>query len=359
MIIKRVRRKGEFRFLIIDIIMVILLVANLSWIVFDWLYGTNAVQDLLHRTVPGFEQWYGSTIHPNFVLIDLVFVGIFLLDFLVGWIAAVTRGIYHRWFFYPFIHWYDLLGCIPVAGFRFLRLLRIITIIYRLHRSGIIDISDTGLGRTAAKYYAVLVEELSDRVVVKMLTDIQNELKNGSPVVDKIVTEVIRPRKPELVEWLSHRVETVASHNYERYREDLEKYLTQRVDAALAENDEFARLRRIPLAGPAIQQSAAKAVSDTVANITRGILQDLASERNRKLIDEVADMAFDALLTRERDSHLNRMVVDTLHRSLEIMKNQVSIQEWKLKEKARDEGHLRELLREELTNLARKHAESG
>ena len=352
MMLKGIRRKGEFRFLVIDIIMVVLLLVNLGWIIFDWLYTTNAIRSLLESWTPGFAAWYGAQVHPNFILIDLAFVAVFLLDFIVGWIVAVSKGIYHRWFFYPFIHWYDLLGCIPVAGFRFLRLLRFVTILYRLHRAGIIDMSDTGLARTAAKYYAILVEEVSDRVVVKMISDLQFELRNGSPVMEKIVADVIRPQKAQIVEWLSHRVETVASENYERYRDELETYVQQRVNTALKENGEFAKLRQIPIAGPMIQDTTERAISDMVSNVTRGILQDIASDKNKRLLDETADIVFDAMLVKEEDSELSGMVVNTLDRSLEIVKKQVDIQQWKLKEKARDEDHLRELVREELQRLA-------
>ena len=350
--LKGIRRKGEFRFLVIDIIMVVLLLVNLGWIIFDWLYTTNTIRSLLESWTPGFAAWYGAQVHPNFILIDLAFVAVFLLDFIVGWIVAVSKGIYHRWFFYPFIHWYDLLGCIPVAGFRFLRLLRFVTILYRLNRAGIIDLSDTGLARTAAKYYAILVEEVSDRVVVKMISDLQFELRNGSPVMEKIVADVIRPQKAQIVEWLSHRVETVASENYERYRDELETYVQQRVNTALKENGEFAKLRQIPIAGPMIQDTTERAISDMVSNVTRGILQDIASDKNKRLLDETADIVFDAMLVKEEDSELSGMVVNTLDRSLEIVKKQVDIQQWKLKEKARDEDHLRELVREELQRLA-------
>lgn len=359
--LKGIRRKGSYRFLLVDLLMVVLLVVNLTWIIFDWLYASAAFRDLLSSGLPRFSAWYGEQVHPNFIFIDLAFVGIFLADFLVGWIVAVAKGVYHRWFFYPFIHWYDLLGCVPVSGFRFLRLLRVVTIVYRLHRAGVIDLSETAPGRLAAKYYGVLVEEVSDRVVIKMISDLQLELRNGSPVMEKIVAEVIRPQKSELVEWMSHRVETVASENYERYQDELGRYVHRRIDAALQENEEFSRLGRIPIAGPAIQEATERAISDMVGNVTRGVLQDIASEKNRVVVDEAADVVFDALLLREQDSRLSRMVIDTLDRSLEIIKKQVEIQQWKLRENAVDEADLQRRLREALDGATPEvgHAEGS
>ena len=59
-------------------------------------------------------------------LYDLAFVVIFLTEFCVRWVAAVVRKTYMRWYFFPFIHWYDLIGCIPLGGARIFRFLRII-----------------------------------------------------------------------------------------------------------------------------------------------------------------------------------------------------------------------------------------
>ncbi|MDV7396135.1 hypothetical protein RZS08_32380, partial [Arthrospira platensis SPKY1] len=119
---------------------------------------------------------YAEQIHTNFVAYDLVFVAIFLTEFVVRWIIAVHRNTYHRWFFYPFVHWYDLLGCIPVGSFRWLRLLRVISIVYRLQKYQIIDISNLYIVRFVRKYLNVLLEELSDRIVLNVLDGVQDEI---------------------------------------------------------------------------------------------------------------------------------------------------------------------------------------
>jgi hypothetical protein len=351
MVFKGMRRHGQFRFLIIDIVMVVLLAVNLTWIVFDWLFAYDALRGLLAGVLPGFVSWYARVIHGNFILIDLGFVAIFLTDFFIGWIVAVRKRLYHRWFFYPFVHWYDLLGCIPIAGFRFLRLLRVITIVYRLHRTGVIDLGETGAARVVKKYYGVLMEELTDRVILKMLSDVQQEVRRGGPVFDKVVTEVVRPQKEPLVEWLSHRVRTVAEDNYEQYRARIHRYMEKRINTALRQNKEFARLDMIPMLGPQVRRTLENAVSDVVFNVVNGMMQDLASDRNREVLDEAADVTFDAFLLREQDSQLNRMVVDTVDRALEILKQHVRIQEWKLWDLSSDEEDFHRRMREELHRM--------
>ncbi len=328
--------------------MIALLVVNLAWIVFDWLFEYELIRSYLHGVAPDFTDMYAATIHPRFILIDLMFVSVFLTEFFIRWGLAVYHRIYHRWFFFPFIHFYDLLGCIPVGGFRFLRLLRIISITYRLQKHGIIDLRDTAVVRFIRKYHGILIEELSDRVTLNILSDIQREVRNGGPVVDRIVNEVVMPQRESLVEWMSHRIEKVANNNYEGYREDIRQYVQERINTAVDENEEFARLELIPVFGSLFRNTVEKAIADMVFSVINGIMQDLASNRNRVLINETADVLFDAILLKEEDTELNRLVVDTMDRSLEIVKQQVRVQQWKLRDLAEDEDHFRELLREEL-----------
>ncbi len=345
---KSVRNSGQAGFFLLDFLMITLLVVNLVWIVFDWLFEYELIRSYLHQIAPDFTDMYEANIHPRFILIDLMFVSVFLTEFFIRWVMAVYHRMYHRWFFFPFIHFYDLLGCIPVGGFRFLRLLRIISITYRLQKNGIIDLSDTALVRFFRKYYGILLEELSDRVTLNILTDIQQEVRNGGPVVDRIVNEVVMPQRESLVEWMSHRIEKVARVNYDGYRDDIQSYVQERINTAVDENEEFARLEQIPLFGSLVRNTIEKAIGDIVFSVINGIMQDLASERNRVLINETADVLFDAILLKEEDTELNRLVVDTVDRSLEIVKQQVQVQQWKLRDLAEDEDHFRELLREEL-----------
>lgn len=340
--------REQYRFLLVDLFMIGLLLINLGLIIFDWLYAYDLVSRWLASWAPEFHRWYGSVVHPNFLLVDLFFVALFLLDFVVSWIMALLAGLYHRWFFYPFLHWYDLLGCVPIAGFRFLRLLRVVTIFYRLHRAGVVNLSDSVFGRTARKYYDVLVEEVSDRVVIKMISDAQEEVRNGGPLMDKIVTDVLRPRKPELVEWLSRKVQSATAHNYQEYREELERYIRTRVTEALENNREFARLNAVPVVGSVVKARVERGVADVVAEAMHGFARDLASEQNERFVNEFVDLLFDAILAREEQNELNQMVVNTIDRALEMIKRQVAVQQWKLRDLAEDEEDYARLLRQSL-----------
>ena len=56
---------------------------------------------------------------------------------------------------------------------------------------------------------------------------------------------------------------------------------------------------------------------------------DLSSEENTKVISELVDVGMDMVLLEEEDEHLNRIAIDMVDRSIEIIKDQVRIKRWK------------------------------
>ena len=97
---------------------VLLVCINLSLILFDSLFALQPVSAVLADLVPELHARYQQSVHANFQYIDLGFVAIFVLDVLLGWTVALFERRYARWYYYPFAHWYDVLGCIPLAGLR-------------------------------------------------------------------------------------------------------------------------------------------------------------------------------------------------------------------------------------------------
>ncbi|MDI6401028.1 hypothetical protein QLX67_03405 [Balneolaceae bacterium ANBcel3] len=341
----------KFGYLVLDFIMIFLLVINLSLIVFDWLFEYALIQDFLYRILPDITERYASKVHPRFILIDLLFVSVFLAEFFVRWAVAVYHKTYHRWFFFPFIHFYDLLGCIPVGGFRFLRLLRIVSIVVRLHKHGLLNLAETAPGRFIRKYYAILLEELSDRVTLNILSDMQEEIRHGGPALDRIIREAVIPHKETLVDWTSHRIEKVASDNYGNYQERLKEYVEEKIADAARENNTISRLDSIPFLGTTARQTLENAITDIVYHVINGMMQDLASNRNKVLINEAADILFDAVLFHEDNAALNELVIHSMEHAIEIMKQQVKVQKWKLRDLSADDEDYRARIKDEMARF--------
>jgi len=314
-------------FIAVDLFMLALIIINLLWIVFDSLFASSTVQAMLSDWMPSFFKFYKDTLHADFFLYDMIFVSIFLTELFVRWGVAIVNKTYHRWFFYPFIHWYDVLGCIPVGSFRFLRLLRLVSIIYRLQKVGIIDITSAYAYRFVQKYFMILVEEVSDRVVVNVLNGVQSEIKEGTPVAYRITREVLLPRKSQLIEWISQRLTELAEKSYEERRGEVSEYLDDLVTEAVNRNTDLSKISRIPLVGYRLSGTLENVVSELIMSILDQIIVDIKSDNSTGIMHEIGDVFVDSIA--EPKSEFNVEVKNSILESIELIKEEVSVQKWK------------------------------
>ena len=330
--IKDLLSKSDGKYLFVDIIMMAVLAVNLFLILFEFSFSSDLFKGLLERYTPGFYQFYDVHIHKDFLAIDLWFVAIFLTELIIRWIIAVRNQKYHRWFFYPFIHWYDVLGCIPLGSFRFLRVLRVIGLTVRLHKLGLIDLTKTYPYSKFMKYLNILTEEVSDRVVLHVLTGVQDEIRDDTPVVDKIFNDLIEPKRDEIIDWLSHHVQNATSVAYDEHVEELQDYLSDKVVSAIEQNKELKNISMIPVVGNFVTNNMENVVTDVINNLVDECFRDLASPRNKEMVNDVAHLVVDTFIVEEKDKPLNNLVKNIVLDSLELVKDQVRIQQWKIKE---------------------------
>lgn len=326
--LKNLNRSATPYILVIDIFMIVLVIANLSWIIFDALFSISWFQAALDFISSGFVQWYGSKVHPNFENYDLIFVGIYLTEFFIGWaLSIITRQARH-WFMYPITHWYDILGCIPIGSFRFLRILRVISIGARLQRLGIIDVKSWSIFRTIKHYYNIVVEEVSDRVVVNVLNGVQEELNHGNDhVFDKLLGRIIIPQQQVLVDaTLNHvgqSVVTVLNQN----RAQLKSYISSLVHDALSQNTELKRIGWLPVLGNTVNSQLDNAISDIVNSIVQNVINDIASPKMNEVSGKITQHALEGI---ERDGFFaNEEGTELIDGVIELIKEQVLIQRWR------------------------------
>lgn len=323
---RNLRAHHELAWFVIDVIMMVLLFVNLTWLVLDWLYANDAVRSLLREVVPDLTEAY-QPIHRNFFYYDLAFVAVFLSEFFARWIRSIIRREYVRWYFFPFIHWYDLLGCIPLTGWRFLRLLRVLSILHRLHRYQVLDLTQLRVWRFFKFYYEAFWEELADRVVIKVLSGAQDELAEGSPVVHRVQQEVLLPRRDLIIDWLSEKVAEASKGGYLPHEPDLRLYLERVVDDAMGKNADLTRIRQIPVFGATVSDALERAVGEITAEVIHQILQDLASRDNHAFIEDLTAVFLkeQPAVETDMDKHVKRV----LHETIDILKDEVSIKRWR------------------------------
>lgn len=325
---KNLKSSHQLIWLIIDFLMLGLLMINLAFIIGDSIYNFVAVENLLKEHLPTLQAAY-NPIHENFIFYDLLFVAVFLTEFFIRWGYSVKAKVYDRWYFYPFIHWYDAVGCIPVGSLRFLRVLRVISIVYRLHQYRIIDVTSTGIYRFINFYYEAFMEELSDRIVAKVLSGIQYEIKLGSPLFEKIQNEILYPRRQMLAGWISQRVAKAAQESYIPNRGVLRIYLEERVDHALEQNVELSRLKYLPVVGSTIKETLEEAVGDIVANVIQQILEDLASASNHGFIEDIVNTFISSPGDSGSAKAKNDALIALINEIIEAMKGQVKVKRWR------------------------------
>ncbi len=313
-----------------DLLMITILLTNFFWIIFDWIFTFISVDLFLSEYLNGFYNFY-IPIHAKFWFYDYLFVGLFILELTVRWGIAIKNRTYHRWFFYPFIHWYDALGCIPIGSWRMLRILRVISILLRLQRLQIIDLSKNFIIKKINKYFGVLMEEVSDRVIVNMIDGVQDELDKGTPVIKKIIDEIIYPKKQILVEMITVQIRDVLKDTHPKYENELKEYVNHRVSLSIKKTPEVKVINKVPVFGSVVSSAIEKIVSDVVFHVINDFLTDISSAKNTDIVNNITEMFFESILNNIKTEE-NLVFEEIVSDSLELVKNNVKIQRWKLKE---------------------------
>ena len=308
-----------------EALVVLLVCLNLGLILFDSLFAIGPLNQLLANRLPGFHAFYDERIHAHFQLIDLGFVAIFVLDVLLGWTVALFERRYPRWWFYPFAHWYDVLGCIPLSGFRWLRVLRVGSLLIRLQRLGLIDMRGWALYTVFRRYYLLLLEELSDRVMVRLFSRLQQEIGASDDLSRRLLQEVVIPRKERLLDDLARRLQGMLESGYRDNRGAIEGYVGGLIHQALNENREVRNLRRLPL-GSRMADTLDDALADIAARLIQGAVDGLQGPQFQRLARSLADEFFDAWVYQDEDTDLalEELLVDVI----EVLKQQVLDRRW-------------------------------
>jgi hypothetical protein len=317
----------EAPLLVLDLTVLLLISVNLLWLLVDALLLGSGLGVLLGEHFPDFMASYENVWHRRLQRYDSYFTLFLVGELLLRWGIAIARRTYHRWFFYPFVNWYDVLGCIPLPFFRALRLLRIVSIVYRLHRMGIADASQVALFRVLHRYYRILIEELSDRIVINVLDGVQREINSGGAATHRIADDVLRPQRGIIVPWLADLIADTGAHAHSLHRERLARYLDTVVRDAVAQNPDLQKLkRRLLFAGPTLEDELQRIIAGLLSDALDRALTDLG-QRGNAAAQDVAAGLFDTLTAphEERDEAIRQILLD----AIELIKQQVGVQQWK------------------------------
>lgn len=309
----------------LDVFMVWLVIQNLLFFGFDWSFNIPFFRNIIYAISPVFYQWYAVKVHPNFADWDLLFVAVFFTEFLFRWIRAVRFKVYEIWWFYPFIHWYDVLGMVPMKGtFKLFRLFRLVGMVLKLHKIGVIDLTSTKIYKQYERFRAIFVEEVSDLVIAKSLTAVQDELNKGIPFSNKIIDEIILPQKEQLIRTLANTISQTIETVYEKHRIELKNNLDTKVIQALKENKEIDTLRYVPGLGSIFQKMLDNAVSDVTFNVVDKLILDATQQSNQEAIEIITNDVLESLIEQGKSQQLDdKYITKIINQILEVIKIEV------------------------------------
>ena len=315
-------------FLIYDIFMMVIIVVNLVCLALNafllsnfahWLFNEIHLSQLL--------DFYKSDLHPWVVKIESWFIIFLVVELGIRWLIAIVRKHHKRWFFFPFVHWYEILAIIPYL--RFLRLIRSVIIAYRLEELGY-KIIPVSWKKTALFYYRVVMEELSDRVVITVIDGIRTELDTSSSH-KKIIHDLVDHHRVMFAETLAQVLQESLAVELKNQQDNISHSVGQIVNQAIADTPELTRLLRlIPIVGNTIEHQIQSIGQRLGENITQGLIQpfvqgssDTLNPNYRLIAEKVSQMNID-------NQSLEQLVESVVYESLESIRKQVKIKQWQL-----------------------------
>lgn len=323
-------RKGFFK-LIDDAVMVFIVLLNLLFLTFDWLFGFAFFQEFIQFLSTDFFLHYREQIHPNFLIYDAYFVAIFITELIVRWIIAAKDKVYDRWWLYPVAHWYDVLGCIPLGTFRWLRILRLVSMVLRLHKMRVIDLKESYLYQQTHYLFKLFTNKVTDSVLINLVSGIQREVSKASDPEESgsTIADAVKPDQHQLAKAVTQRIQKAAKNNYDKHRETLKDQIETIVKEGFEGSKEMKKIESLPLVGKQITQTLEDTLGDITYQLVDSLFNQAMSEETGKLLEDSINTTLEAIFSEketaidEHEEELNRIIRKILGRILDRVKKDI------------------------------------
>lgn len=313
-----------------DILMLVAILVDLLLIFFDQIMMSSFIEKLAsYFEMSSSLSTYKSTTHGFLGLISGLFTLFLMIELSLRWLIAIKKKTYYRWFFFPFVHWYEVLGCFPLL--RPLRLLRAIILIRRLHELGINIIPARWI--KSAKFYGhVLLEELSDRVILTAIGNFKMQLKY-SKTHQSLIQQTIDKHRHNLEQAIlsvlkEALVPKIQDSLLNKKGNQLAKDIGLAVEDALKDIPELRKyLKLIPIAGSMIESQMVDIGRHIGENVTTAVSTHIFSE---KLLNELMQEIAHGLTQLDTTNPiLSTMAQNITNDVIDAFEAQVKIQQWK------------------------------
>jgi hypothetical protein len=143
----------------------------------------------------------------HFMRLEAPLLALFWLDFAIGWILALRRSS-DRWYRYPLVHWYDVLGLFP-GQMRVFRLFRLVSMYTRIYRGEVREVRDNAIKRVSTRVARLVADEVTTHVELRVVGRLLTELEEQT-FRDALEASLLRHRF-ELIDVAVDQLEHVAN----------------------------------------------------------------------------------------------------------------------------------------------------
>lgn len=316
-------------FLVYDVLMMGLIIINLL------ILGLNAIifsdfgewlAESLHLVQ--YREQYTEQLFPWVKVIDRWFTFFLIAELTFRWMISIWQKHHRRWFFFPFVHWYEVLAIIPQL--RFLRLLRAGVILYRLHELGY-QVIPTNLLKRSKFYYDLVMEELTSRIVLTVIDGVEKELDTSSSH-HKLIHELIDHHRHQFSQVLAETLQHSLATALQQQRHFIAENIGEIVHKSIDDTPELKNiLKMMPVVGGLLEQRIQAIGRRLAENITQGIIDPLAQhnvlphQNANPLLSEISAQISKVPLDSEK---IDQLVESIVLESLEAIRKQVKVKHW-------------------------------
>lgn len=267
----------------------------------------------------------------QFFYVDLVFVLIFSIEFFIMWGVAIKRHGPDQKVVFPLYRWYDVLGCLPLPQFRFLRLFRVYAIYRRLVLSDLVTIGEGPIHRLMRRWKDILSEEISDQVAIKILTDAQDDIRHG--VHKAILEETVRAHKADLKQSLLDSARRMEERVLTTKHEEWVAFLAEIVERSIRDSDEFRRLAQVPFVSYQLNEMVSRErvtrlVDQSLTHVSKGIYHALYTEAGEAFMDSLLDDVLEEVIAISKEGMVEDLAERINLKLLEEFKRSVQVKKW-------------------------------
>ncbi|NHC04544.1 preprotein translocase subunit SecA [Acinetobacter sp. 187] len=322
-------------YLAYDIFMMLIIVINLICIssnaflmshIGAWVFEQLHLSHIL--------QFYKTELNPWVIKTENWFIVFLIVELFIRWLIAIVQKHHQRWFFFPFIHWYEILAIHPYL--RFLRLIRAGIIAFRLHELGY-HVVPAAMLKQLKFYYHVVMEELSDRVVISVIDGIKMELDTSSSH-KKIIHDLVDHHREMFATTLVQVLQESLATELKAQQNLIAENVGQVVIKAIEDTPELTQLLRlIPIVGSRIEQQIHSIGQHLGENITHGLMQPLVTGSSTAPNAQYQLIAEKLSQINIENRSLEQLVESVVYESLESLRKQVAVKQWQLKLEKNDQ----------------------